>query len=215
MLIKSMLLRLESAYGQDNLAAQMLLQPGLESFAAAKRDCQSTNLVIGYNGSPQSQIALDFALWMAHQTRLATRKQVMVHVVYVLPAKRAVSIAPIGLPSPILTLPPLCTVKPEVGQTDGAVMTLPRSTAERSAASVALLEQADQVLWQARCLADEWRGSLEAHLCFGEVATELRRVVEAQLADLLVVGCRSAKHPLVRQLSSRFPCPVLGIPLEQ
>ena len=76
-----MLLRLQGALGQENLGEQMLLSAGLE---AQKSPEATGNFVIGYNGSPNSQTALDFILWMAHQTRQATGKQVVVHVVYVI-----------------------------------------------------------------------------------------------------------------------------------
>ncbi|HEY9645777.1 MAG TPA: universal stress protein [Chroococcidiopsis sp.] len=158
--IKSMLLRLQYALGRDDLAEAMVLLPGLSS--AAPTSSESANLVVGYTGSPNSQTALDLTLWIAHQTRLATQKPVMVHVVYV---------------------------------TDNAG-----------------LEQADRVLYQARHLADEWRGSLTTHLRFGDLATELQQVVLAEQADLLFLGCTTSKHALVRQMKRTFPCPVLGIP---
>jgi nucleotide-binding universal stress UspA family protein len=212
MTIQPMLLRLQSTFESENLGTQMLLQPGLESFANAKRDRHSMNLVIAHNGSANSQNALDFALWMAHQTRLATRKQVTVHVVHVL-----------NQPNVWKTLNPSCAyLLPKSQMIHGATATLTRPSLAQSPLiqpssnreTVNPLEQADQILWQARCLADEWGASLEAHLGFGDLAPELRRVVELQQADLLIVGCSSPKHPLVRRLTSKFPCPVLGIPIE-
>lgn len=138
---------------------------------------------------------------MAHQTRLATRKQVTVHVVYVLDQPLALPVA--SQPTP------LC---PDFQTSLGATATLTRPDTELAAGR--RLDQADQILWQARCLAHEWRGALEAHLGFGDVSTELRRVVELEQADLLIVGCRLPKHSLVQRLTSQFPCPVLGIPVE-
>ncbi len=82
--IKSMLLRLESALERNDLMEQMVLLP--QSASAASKWTNSTkslNLVVGYNASPKSQTALDLTMWIAHQTRLATQKQVTVQVVYV------------------------------------------------------------------------------------------------------------------------------------
>lgn len=161
MKIKSMLVRLQGALGRDDLTEQMLLLPSSTAIVRAESST-STNLVVAYNGSPNSQTALDITLWIAHQTRLATQKQVTVHVVYVIDHRQ--------------------------------------------------FERADHILWQARCLADEWRDSLKAHLRFGTVSTELRAVVLSAAADLLLLGCSSAQHPLVQQLTTELPCPVLGIP---
>lgn len=214
--IKSVLYRLQNALGQDNLSQQMLLYAG----AAVQERTTSGNFVIGYNGSPNSQTALDFILWMAHQTRLATKKPVTVHVVYVIDCYNSL------LPTePSLDLLSLSTAQCQLSsaerfgsQCDTATLTRSGSTqvVERQSAKslTSMLERVDRILWQARCLSDEWRGSLEAHLRFGAVATELQQVVEAQSADLLFVGCSDAKHPLVKQLVPCLPCPILGIPSE-
>jgi nucleotide-binding universal stress UspA family protein len=242
--IKSMLLRLQSALGQDNLSEQMLLYPGSDSNRQAE---ETGNFVIGYNGSPNSQTALDFILWMAHQTRLATQKQVIVHVVYVidcynsLSAPSLASSAGSGASSDsqshqglnLLTLPATCQLpssekfgfqcdtnslaqsqQSQTGahaQRSGGPQVLERPSASSLAT---MLEQVDRILWQARCLSDEWRGSVEAHLRFGAVATELQEVVKAQAADLLFVGCSDIGHALVQQLAPCLSCPILGIPTE-
>ncbi len=74
------------------------------------------------------------------------------------------------------------------------------------------IANADRILWQARCLASEWRGSLNAHLRIGPVATELSAVAKELEAEVLMVGCHIAKHPLVQQLANHTPCSVLGLP---
>ncbi|MDA0210331.1 universal stress protein [Oscillatoria amoena NRMC-F 0135] len=89
MQIKSMLVRLQNTLGCENLTEQLVLLPGSaypskSSHASSPRKkTQSVNLTVGYNGSPKSQTALDLALWIAHQTRLATPQQVVVQVIYV------------------------------------------------------------------------------------------------------------------------------------
>lgn len=215
-----MLMRLQGALGQDNLSDQMLLYPGSTSNSSEI----TGNFVIGYNGSPNSQTALDFILWMAHQTRLATQKQVMVHVVYVIDCYNSLS-SPPAYPSSVGLDTPAASCDRSSTEQFGfqcSTETVGRSTSgnvqvvERQAKSSLpdMLEQVDRVLWQARCLSDEWRGSLEAHLRFGAVATELQQVVTAQSADLLFVGCTDVEHALVEQLKPCVSCPILGIPTE-
>lgn len=74
------------------------------------------------------------------------------------------------------------------------------------------IANADRILWQARCLASEWRGSLHAHLRVGHVATELSLVAEEMEADVLLLGCHTSNHPLVKKLAAQTPCSVLGLP---
>jgi len=228
--IKSMLARLQQSLGQDHLAEQLVLLPGRFKLGDADNSAKETiNLVVGYSGSANSQSALDLTLWIAHQTRLATQRQVIVHVVYVIDRSSLSAPSPshnfdAPFASPALRIP---GSKKKKGLAGAILPELDLAKDERSQSAsqclsgcqvqVAIpttdfLEQADCVLWQARCLAEEWRGSLEAHLRFGRVSTELQAVVEAEAADVLVLGCNSGKHPLVKQLSLHFPCPVLGIP---
>ena len=206
MKVKSMLMRLQTALQVENLSEQMLLISGepllLTDSAAPAQKSKGTTIVIGYNDSPNSRTALDFALWMAHQTRLASRTQVIVHVVYVL--NQEISL---GLPSKSSGAGTATLTRPVVSVT-GIRETTPVISLNK------LLEEGDRILWQARSLGEQWRGSLEAHLCFGDVATELCRIVEAESADILFVGCSSDRHPLIQQFTPHFPCPVLGIPTE-
>lgn len=206
----------------------MLLFAGSHSSKkGASPDPKATNIVIGYNGSPNSQTALDFALWMAHQTRLVTNQQVIVHVVYVLEgaiSPSAVGSRAAGNPLPLHT-----------AFQNGGVKRFPNSAVAMKSSSpqrmanpncvvqleppsvsplVNSLEQADRILWQARCMADEWRGSLEAHLRFGSLGMELRHVVQSVKADVLFVGCSAEEHPLIQQLIQGCSCPILGIPTE-
>jgi hypothetical protein len=165
MQLKPMLTRLQSALGCDDLLQHMLLLPKIGFRGELPTSTEPTHFVVGYHGSCHSQLALDITLWMAHQTRLATQKQVIVDVVHV------------------------------VEQPD-----------------LQSLDQADQILWQARCLGDEWRGSFNAHLRIGAIAPELVAVATETKAAVMLLGCQSAQHPLVQQLYFRVSCPVLGVP---
>jgi hypothetical protein len=212
-----MLARLQDALGCSDLTKHMLLVPAQST---EPRSPKEINLLVGYNGSPCSQTALDLTLWIAHRTRLATGKQVTVQVVYVLDMENECQ--------PLSSLPVHLAAA-----TGGDQILYPSAigngyhhaeTGHRSSSAVAELpirstscqlnqfDQADLILWQARHMADEWRGSLKTHLRFGSVATELRRVAQAESAELLLLGCDSAAHPLVQQLATDFPCAVLGIP---
>jgi len=163
--IKSILVRLQSALDQqDSHHPLLFLEPtaSVVTPESLAEDKDVDHLIVGYNGSPNSQIALDLTLWIAHQTRLATHRQVMVHVVYVINNHE--------------------------------------------------YEDADRVLWQARSLAAEWRGSLQVHLQIGDILTELQRTITQTKAGLLLLGCSETQHPLLSQLASTCPCPILGIP---
>lgn len=216
--ILSMLARLQDALGCADLTKQMVLVPPKTQELQVSKEI---NLLVGYNGSPRSQTALDLTLWIAHQTRLATGKQVVVQVVYVIATEDECQ--------PLSSLPVRLTVgiSDEQALYPSAIGSGYRhlETGHRSTSAVAELparttvscqlnqfDQADLILWQARHMADEWRGSLKTHLRFGSVATELRRVVQAESAALLLLGCESAAHPLVKQLGTDSPCAILGIP---
>jgi len=216
-----MLMRFESALHARGLSEKMLLLPGV-SKPAQSSSRQAINLMVGYNGLLKSQIALDITLWIAHQTRLATQKQVTVQVVYVIgnqwpeacPAES--SFAPTRFQLPASFSPePLALACAQAGNPVSATLS-PAVEVSRLEAAFHQdpIEQADQILWQARSLAEEWRGSLETHLRFGKLAPELRQAVQSQNADLLVLGCDSTEHPVVQQLGAQFPCPVVGVPSE-
>ena len=165
-LLKPMLFRLQTALGCDDLMAQMVLVSKPRQTKPQGEPGQSTiNVVVGFSGSPKSQAALDIALCIAHQTRMASQKPVVVHVVYVVDKTRPKTI-----------------------------------------------DNADRILWQARCLASEWRGSLDAHLRIGQVATELSQVATELNAEVILVGCQASQHALVKQLAPQTPCSVLGVP---
>ena len=215
--ILSMLARLEGALGRTGLTKQMVLLP--QTCSLIDSSAKEISFVVGYNGSPRSQTALDLTLWIAHQTRLATQKQVTVQVVYVLNLSnecgrlspdRATFASPRREPSlPMKVGAQSSSYKRSKGTTQTAEIT---ELAMTQSCQVQQFDEADRILWQARNLAEEWRGSLKTHLRFGEVAEELHRVVEAESASILLLGCESADNTIVQQLGSAFPCPVLGIP---
>lgn len=231
--IKPILVRLEGALDRSDLMKQMVLlpEPATPTSLRAKSS-QSINFVVGYNASPRSQTALDLAMWMAHQTRQTTDKQVTVQVVYVVDEKQCppcldvFDFDEISSPS-IERLHSRLSDLIQPRNSNTSVLTKPSpqevkvaskmasKKARRSKATFSQsdwFEQADRILWQARCMAEEWRGSFKAHLRFGDIASELKAVVEDEAATILVLGCHSVEHPLVEKLGSKFPCAVLGIP---
>ncbi|HEY9835003.1 MAG TPA: universal stress protein [Stenomitos sp.] len=231
--IKSMIARLESTVNRNDLMEQLVLLPEPASTASKWiNSTQSVNLVVGYNASPRSQTALDLTMWIAHQTRLATQNQVTVQVVYVvdeiqrrkcsdlfnfadlsgssihpLPSELSKTSTSTKSATSVLNKPKHQELGLEYQQELGKKCCLKATTNQSDC-----FEQADHILWQARCLAEEWRGSFKAHLRFGDVATELREVVDSEAATLLFLGCNSVHHPIVQQLDFNFPCSVLGIP---
>jgi nucleotide-binding universal stress UspA family protein len=215
MKIKPILARLQDAIGSQDIIEQMVLLPEPAKHAVnSVKSSKSVNLVVGYNSSPSSQTALDIALLIAHQTRLASQKQVTVHVVYVLDDKQS------SQPSSADNFTELAYNQLELSAASTltcatSVLAQPKTkpiAALQPLTPTDLFEQADRILWQARCLAEEWKGTFVAHLRFGCLSYELRQVVESEAADLLLLGCNSKAHPVVQQLGANFPCSVLGIP---
>lgn len=216
--LMTMLVRLQNAMGRMDLAKQMVLLPGRSDRPSSLPS--TTNLVVGYDSSPRSQTALDLTLWIAHQTRLATAESLTVQVVYVIdpnpksqktPASAAELIKVNGAAKAARRAAVGASAGAAIASTKGSPLPflthpeLPVGQAEQ-------FEHADRILWQARCMADEWRGSLKTHLRFGSVAQELRQVVESEGATLLVMGCPNREHPMIKALGKNFPCPVLGVP---
>lgn len=206
MQIKPMLARLQSATGRDDLIEQMVLLPEPKKpFSKKLLKAKAVNLIVAYDASPKSHTALDIAFWIAHQTRLATNTEVTVQAVYVVEDNQSNQYANIlSFPQQQPSLE--CPVS-EVSKSVTQVLTQPKLQT-----AIAPLQQADIILWQARSLAEEWQGSFKSHLRFGSIATELNKVVESEVADILFVGCNCVNHPMIEALGSNFPCAVLGIP---
>jgi nucleotide-binding universal stress UspA family protein len=209
-----MLVRLQSAIGRDDLVEQMVLIPepkrhSLTNLSTAK----SVNLIVAYNASPNSHTALDMAFWIAHQTRLATNQEVTVQAVYVVEENQSNQYLDNFNWATYLN-PCECGVS-DVSQSATSVLTQPKLKEIKrnlQAPALAPLEKADKILWQARSLAEEWQGSFKSHLRFGNVATELTKVVELEAADVLFMGCKSINHPIIQTVGFNFPCAILGIP---
>ena len=234
--LKTILARFESALGYQNLAEEMVLLPEPQAPISKKskstKSAKAINFIVGYNSSPKSQTALDITLWIAHQTRLVTTKEVTVQVVYVLdeaPKSYGENTGNFAAVGNALAANPKVSDLEETFALNCAAPAIALPTAEIQSVSQRTTwidppyfraifcpnneyEVADKLLWQARCLAQEWRGLFKAHLRIGAVATELRNVVEAEAANLLFLGCNSGNHPLLRELGKNFPCCVLGIP---
>jgi nucleotide-binding universal stress UspA family protein len=183
----------------------ILLPEPKKSFHKKAQKAKSINLIVGYNASPKSHTALDIAFCIAHQTYLATNTQVIVQAVYVVEEKLpfATSISSSTKNQPSLE----CTVS-DTAKSVTLVLTQP--TVEEISSTP--FKQADKILWQAKSLAEEWQGAFKSHLRFGHISTELKKVVEREAADILLLGCESADHPMINRLGYSFPCAVLGIP---
>jgi hypothetical protein len=200
--VLSMLARLQATLDRTDLVRQMLLIP---SRTSEMSNLGAVNLVVGYSGSEKSQAALDLTLWIAHQTKIATTQPVTVQVVYVAEESKVATWS-------------RSTHHRSTGRTSVLAMPETRSISQEALDRATQFEQADRILWQARCLAEEWRGALKTHLRFGQVAGQLLEVAYAEEASLLILGCESSHNPLVRQLSQRgqdLPFSVLGTPASE
>ncbi|MBD2439955.1 universal stress protein [Nostoc sp. FACHB-110] len=209
-----MLVRLQSAIGRYDLVEQMVLipEPQIHSFKNYPT-AQAINLIVAYNASPNSHTALDIAFCIAHQTRLATNKQVTVQAVYVVENHQDDRYLDKVKWTNYLT-PCECGVS-DIYQSTTSVLTspkLPGIAQNFQTQTITHLEQADKILWQARSLAEEWQGSFKSHLRFGDVAEELTKVVKSEAADVLFLGCKSINHEIIQSLGFNFPCAILGIP---
>lgn len=214
MKIQPILARLQSTIGRDDLIEQMLLLPETQkSFSQRVSHSKSANFIVGYNGSPESHTALDIACWIAHQTSLATNYQITVQAVYVVEEKfnhQSLDIFKVSENQAQLEY--------QLGNTSKSVawgLNRSKGTAilpQLERESRTSLQEADRIIWQAKTLAEEWQGSFSSHLRFGNVAKELKKVVQLETADILFLGCKSTDHPMIETLGKNFPCAVLGIP---
>lgn len=204
--ISSMLARLQANLNVPHLAEQLLLIPPRAHHLS--QELSEVNLLVGYSNSENSQLALDLTLWVALQTRLATNKPVTVQVAYVADEPRS--------PGTLKRFSPDRVSPDQDSRELGHIATIAPAPSVKAAAinRAEQFERADRILWQARSLAGEWRGSLKTHLRFGDIAIELGQIAQSESATLLIVGCRTREHRLIRRLGKDFPCPVIGIPDE-
>lgn len=220
--LKPILVRLQNAIGRDDLIEQMVLvsTPETPVLKQEQRE-KSVNLIVGYNSSPNSHTALDIALLIAHQTRLATKAQVTVQVVYVIDENQSIYSAEVLQKEEFVTHGAIEQNSPQystnfpLNEFEKSVITQTKMQVNPASSQEILVDrfgQAENILRQASSLAAEWKSSFKAHLRFGCIAKEFRKVVSSESADLLLVGCNSVNHPIVQQLGSKFPCSVLGIP---
>jgi nucleotide-binding universal stress UspA family protein len=215
--ISSMLVRLETKLNLPNLAREILLLPPQSHHASSHEGSgqDPINFLVGYSNSHGSQLALDLTLFIALQTRLVVSRPVTVQVVYVVEEPHTPQSNPwIAAKRQRSEFARSEFARSEFGTSEfgnAAVMDRPaRALANLDKAKQ--FEIADSILWQARCLADEWRGSLKTHLRFGDLATELTQVAQAEDATMLILGCQTPQDYLVRRLGAHFPCPILGVP---
>jgi hypothetical protein len=207
-----MLARFQSKIGRDNLIEQMVLvsEPKIPVDKQVQ-SAQSLNFIVGYNSSRNSHAALDIALCIANQTQLAAKVQVTVQAVFVAEEENQNIYYPdVYTTEKNQSLQEYIFSDSSNDSSNSALSVLTKAKLEIK--SQAILQQADLIIRQARNLALEWQGDFKAHLRFGCVAEELRKVVASEAADVLFLGCKSVHHPIILSLGSNFPCTVLGIP---
>lgn len=143
MRIKPFLARLQSAIARYDLMEQMILIPDPQKcFSEKDFQAKSINLVVDYNGSPNSHTALDIAFCIAHQTNLATNIQVDVQAVYVLEQqpKRSYSDNNLSMSQKQLVVEyPTCDVP------QSRTLVLTQSKPQLMTTSIP--DQADKILW--------------------------------------------------------------------
>jgi hypothetical protein len=210
--IKPMLTRLQNTIGRDDLIEQMVLAP--EPSISIENKSNSAKFIVGYNSSRQSHTALDIALCIAHQARLASNMQITVQAVYVVEDDQNCHVH---------RSQDTQYYSSSVNKTSHEYFVCDLSDTSKSSTSVltearfinqplTVLEQTDAILCQARSLAQEWQSDFNCLLRFGCVANELQYLVEKEGADVLFLGCNSAKHPIVQYLNTNLACTILGIP---
>lgn len=213
--IKPVLARLHSTLDLDARMDQLLLSPRLIEPTSTKAETlssTSTSLLVGYDGSANSQAALDLAFCVAHQMQLVTQQQVMIHVVYVVSCDTSTQLPQVRRVKRARAKVKAKARRSSVKSGKAVVKSCGTATLSQLGADSRNLEEIDRVLWQARCLAEEWRGSFTTHLRFGNIVDELEAFAIEENAALLFLGCHSANHPLVQQLKGKIPCSVIGIP---
>lgn len=207
-----MLMRLQDALGLNDLSNLVLLPGHTQSLIKGSGDRNAINLVVGYDGSPESHTALDLTLWIAHQTRIVTPTPVIVHAVYVVESKVSEYSGRFNAAwadryyVSDRHLPEQESCKQWVQDTLRLEAKLHGTTITQST------PRALEILQQACQLAEEWGGAFDTHLHFGDLVTGLRTVVKAEDSALLALGCCSKDHPVVQQLQGEVHCSVLGIP---
>jgi hypothetical protein len=205
--IKPLLARLQSAIGRYDLIEQMVLLPAPKKYVSnTDSQAKTINLIVGYDASPNSHTALDIAFCIAHQTHLATNIKVNVQAAYVVEEQPISDFYHhLNLPQKQLQLEyQLAHLSPS--------STLVLTPEKPQSIAISTPEKADKILWQAKNLAQEWQSHFKSHLRFGNLCTELKKVVELEDADALFLGCQSSNHPVIERLEPNFPCAVLGIP---
>ncbi|BAZ09440.1 hypothetical protein NIES4071_12480 [Calothrix sp. NIES-4071] len=211
--IKPMLTRLQNTIGRDDLIEQMVLvkEPNI---AVENKFINTAKFIVGYNSSCHSHTALDIALCMAHQARLASNMQITVQAVFVVEDNQNLYIQGqrdthnFSSSTNQHVYEYLACDLTDRSKSSTSVLMETRFKSE----SLTVLEEADAILCQAQRLAQEWQSNFSCLLRFGSLAQELRQVIDSAGADVLFLGCNSADHPIIQSLGTDLRCAILGIP---